>query len=142
MMGKIITYWRWILLASLGVLIGLAPIPSSTPTPVDRSFQVEASSFNYSPAILRANPGDRITIQLVAKDVVHGILVDSYGVEIQADPGQSRSITFIANRSGTYRLRCSVTCGALHPFMIGKLQVSANLLLWRGEIGRASCRER
>jgi len=25
-----------------------------------------------------------------------------------------------------------VTCGALHPFMNGKLQVGSNLLLWRG----------
>jgi hypothetical protein len=25
-----------------------------------------------------------------------------------------------------------VTCGNLHPFMIGKLQVGQNSLLWRG----------
>ena len=28
-------------------------------------------------------------------------------------------------------MRCSVTCGALHPFMIGKFNVGSNDLLWR-----------
>jgi hypothetical protein len=33
--------------------------------------------------------------------------------------------------SGTFRFRCSVTCGPLHPLMIGKIQVGDNALLWR-----------
>jgi heme/copper-type cytochrome/quinol oxidase subunit 2 len=75
---------------------------------------------------------DRVTIQLVSTDVVHGIYIDGYGLEITADPGQTESLTFLADRPGTFRYRCSVTCGALHPFMIGKIQVGPNLFLWRG----------
>ena len=30
-----------------------------------------------------------------------------------------------------------MTCGAMHPFMIGKIQVGQNALLWRG-IGLAA----
>ncbi|MEW5828362.1 MAG: hypothetical protein AB1846_05675, partial [Chloroflexota bacterium] len=65
-------------------------------------------------------------------DVVHGLYVDGYGLDLTADPGRPATLTFTANRPGTFRLRCSVTCGALHPFMTGKLQVGPNLLLWRG----------
>ena len=41
------------------------------------------------------------------------------------------SLAFVAQRAGMFRMRCSVTCGSLHPFMIGKLRVGRNELLWR-----------
>ncbi len=65
-------------------------------------------------------------------DVAHGLYLDAYELQITADPGQTESLTFIADRSGTFRFRCSLTCGDLHPFMIGKLHVGPNTLLWRG----------
>ena len=48
-----------------------------------------------------------------------------------AQPGQTAHLTFVADRTGTFHFRCSVTCGALHPFMIGKLAVGPNWLLYR-----------
>lgn len=93
---------------------------------------MEAGDFAYTPAVLQVNPGDEVTIELSSTDVVHGLYVDGYDISVTADPGQPASLTFIANRAGSFRLRCSVTCGALHPFMIGKLQVGSNLLFWRG----------
>ena len=125
-------YRASIVFALAGILIALAPLPSSITTPTERHFRVEARSFEYNPAVLRANPGDRVTIELIPMDVVHGIYIDGYNLEFHADPGQTGELTFIANRPGTFRFRCSVTCGALHPFMIGKLQVGPNSLLWRG----------
>jgi len=73
-----------------------------------------------------------VTIELVSTDVVHGLEIDGYGVGMTADPGQPASLTFVADRSGSFRMRCSVTCGGMHPFMIGKLQVGQNVWLWRG----------
>jgi heme/copper-type cytochrome/quinol oxidase subunit 2 len=40
-------------------------------------------------------------------------------------------LTFIANKSGSFHFRCNVTCGAMHPFMIGKLTVGTNNWLYR-----------
>ena len=125
-------YRAWIVLGLTGLLIAFVPLPSRITTPTERLFRVEARSFEYSPAVLRANPGDRVTIELVPMDVVHGIYIDGYDLELHADPGQTGELTFIADRRGSFRFRCSVTCGALHPFMIGKLQVGPNSLLWRG----------
>jgi cytochrome c oxidase subunit 2 len=73
-----------------------------------------------------------VTIDLTSKDVVHGLSIDGYDLQISADPGQTSRLTFLADRPGTYRLRCSVSCGSMHPFMIGKLQVGNNNLLLRG----------
>ena len=122
---------RWAILAIAGLAILLAPLPSVQAAPVERTFRVEASRFAYTPAVLSANPGDRITIELAATDVVHGLSIDGYALEMTADPGQTQRITFTADRPGTYRFRCTATCGNLHPFMIGKLQVGQKALYWR-----------
>lgn len=70
-----------------------------------------------------------MTLELASTDVVHGIYIDGYKIQVSADPGQPQSLSFIADRPGVYRFRCSVTCGAMHPFMIGKLYVGPNWLL-------------
>lgn len=124
--------WFYLILAGVaGAIIILAPLPVRVAPPSQRTFRVEASQFSYIPAVLTVNPGDTVTIELVSTDVVHGLYVDGYGVSVTADPGQTVRLTFSADKTGSFRFRCNVTCGALHPFMIGKLQVGTNTLLWR-----------
>jgi heme/copper-type cytochrome/quinol oxidase subunit 2 len=124
--------WYYIILAGLaGAVIVFAPLPIRVEAPAARIFRVEASQFAYSPAVLTVNPGDTVTIELVSMDVVHGLYVDGYGASVTADPGQTARLTFTADKPGSFRFRCNITCGALHPFMIGKLQVGKNTLLWR-----------
>ena len=117
------------ILAALAV--ALVPAPNGYASPTDRHIRVEASSFAYAPATIAVNPGDRVTLELAATDVVHGLYLDGYDLNLTADPGQTTRLTFTADRPGAFRFRCSVTCGALHPFMIGKLSVGPNWLLWR-----------
>ena len=119
------------LLILAGLAMAFAPLPTRSQAPTERTFRVEASQFAYQPAELSANPGDTIHIELVSTDVVHGLYVDGYGVSVKADPGQTAVLTFTAAKAGAFRLRCNVTCGAMHPFMIGKLTVGPNLWLYR-----------
>ena len=121
----------WILLGLATVIVALAPMPGASTAPAVKAFQVEASQYAYSPAELRVNPGDRVRIDLTSTDVVHGLYIDGYQVSVEADPGQTAHLEFIADREGSFRIRCNVTCGAMHPFMIGKIQVGRNTLLWR-----------
>lgn len=120
------------LVLALGAgVIAFAPLPGARAKSANRHFRVEASSFKYTPATMRVNAGDHVTIDLVSTDVVHGLYIDGYDVSVTADPGRTASLSFVASRTGMFRLRCSVTCGAMHPFMIGKLHVGRNDLLWR-----------
>jgi len=123
--------WRWIVLAGLALVILLIPVPTKASTPIERTFHIEASRFRYNPAVLTVNPGDRVTIELTATDAVHGVSIDGYNLETTSDPGQTARLTFVADRQGSFRFRCTVTCGNMHPFMIGKLQVGQNTLLIR-----------
>ncbi len=120
-----------LLLVLAGLVVAFAPLPVQPSAPVERTFRVEASQFAYSPAEISVNPGDQVTIELVSTDVVHGLYVDGYGLSVKADPGQIAALTFVADKAGAFRLRCNVTCGAMHPFMVGKLNVGPNMWLYR-----------
>jgi heme/copper-type cytochrome/quinol oxidase subunit 2 len=119
------------LLALAGLAMAFSPLPTWPIAPAEKFFRIEASQYAYSPGEITVNPGDIITINLVSTDVVHGLYVDGYGLSVVADPGQSASLTFVADKPGSFRLRCNVTCGAMHPFMIGKLNVGPNEWLYR-----------
>jgi heme/copper-type cytochrome/quinol oxidase subunit 2 len=122
--------WLLAVLAVAGIL--LVPLPDPTHAPATRIVRVDASSFEYTPSIVRVNPGDRVTLEVIATDVVHGLYLDGYDLSVTADPGQTARLRFVADRPGVFRFRCSVTCGPLHPFMIGKLYVTGGTLWWRG----------
>ena len=115
-----------LLLIMTGLVVAFAPLPVQPNAPQERTFRVEAGQFAYSPSELKVNPGDSVAIQLVSTDVVHGLYVDGYDISIEADPGQTKTLSFVADKAGSFRFRCNVTCGAMHPFMIGKLTVGSN----------------
>ncbi len=115
---------------ALLLLVAAAPFRGSAAG--ERTVRLEASQYRFEPGTVSVNRGDTVTIELVATDVVHGLYLDGYGLELAADPGQTARMTFVADRPGTFRFRCSVSCGAMHPFMIGKLRVGNNFLLWAG----------
>jgi len=114
-----------------GLAVAFAPLPGATIAARERTFRIEARQFAYSPAELKVNSGDSVTIELVSTDVVHGLYVDGYDISVEADPGQTATLTFTANKPGSFRFRCNVTCGAMHPFMIGKLTVGTNHWFYR-----------
>lgn len=120
-----------LLFVMAGLVVAFAPLPVSPIAPQERTFQIDARQFAYSPSELKVNAGDTVIIQLVSTDVVHGLYVDDYNISVEADPGQSAILTFVADKPGSFRFRCNITCGAMHPFMIGKLTVSSNQWLYR-----------
>ena len=122
---------RWIVIGLLALAIVFLPNPIALAASTEQHFRIEASQFRYMPEAIQVHTGDHVTIDLVATDVVHGLYIDGYDLNVTADPGQTATLSFVADRAGTFRMRCSVTCGALHPFMIGKLNVGTNDLLWR-----------
>ncbi len=124
-------------IAKLGILLVVllvmfVPVPRVYRTPSDRLIHIEAAQFAFSPGSIKVNPGDHVTLEITSTDVVHGLYLDGYGLSVTADPGQTVRLQFVADRVGSFRFRCSVACGDMHPFMIGKLQVGTNWLLWRG----------
>jgi heme/copper-type cytochrome/quinol oxidase subunit 2 len=100
----------------VGLVLAFAPLPAQPITPQERTFRIDARQYAYSPSELDVNTGDTVTLQLISNDVVHGLYVDSYDISLEADPGQAATLTFVADKPGSFRFRCNVTCGAMHPF--------------------------
>jgi len=124
----------YVALATLAVAgVALVGLPSAVVRSegVDRSVRVEASTFAFTPATIEVDPGDRVTIELASADVVHGMHIEGYDVNLTADPGQPATVSFVADRPGTFRILCSVPCGPLHPFMSGRLRVGPPSTFWR-----------
>lgn len=90
-----------------------------------------ASQFEFAPGRIEVNQGDTVVFKLHARDVVHGLYIDGYGIEQRVTPGVMQTIELTAEQIGKFRYRCSVSCGALHPFMIGELIVRPNSPLWK-----------
>ncbi len=109
----------------------LAPLPLGASGPSAHRLQLEASSFVFDPQVIRVRQGDRVSLELQSVDVTHGIYIDGYGIETIAEPGRTVRVEFVADRAGKFRYRCSVACGAMHPFMIGELIVEPNSLFPR-----------
>jgi cytochrome c oxidase subunit 2 len=96
----------------------------------EKFFEIKAKKFVYTPNIIKVNKGDQVKIRLISEDVHHGLFLDGYGIKTSAHPGQEGSLDFVANKSGRFSFRCSVTCGEFHPYMIGYLIVEPNIRLY------------
>lgn len=127
---------RWLRLLPPILLVVAAALLLVIPSPIAaspqlRRFTLDAKRFEYTPGRFEVNVGDRVELRLAASDVVHGFYLDGYGIERRFAPGQSVTIEFVADQAGKFRYRCSVSCGPLHPFMIGELVVGPNMPFWQ-----------
>jgi cytochrome c oxidase subunit 2 len=58
-----------------------------------------------------------VLVQVTATDVIHGFVVQSFGVRIDAVPGRLNQTWFRADREGLYYGQCSKLCGEDHAYM-------------------------
>lgn len=120
----------WALFGLVALAVLVAPLPGAGGA-ATREIALDATQFEFAPGRVRVNQGDRVVITLTASDVVHGFYLDGYGLEQRVEPGVAQQIAFTADRPGKFRFRCAVSCGPLHPFMIGELIVERNTPYWR-----------
>src|SRR5512143_491282 len=108
----------------LVVVTLMTPLPIAASAPQSHTIEMNARTFAFEPSTLTVQKGDTVTIHLESLDAQHGLFIDGYEVNLHAEPGKSAQVTWVAAKEGKFKFRCSVTCGALHPFMIGELTVA------------------
>lgn len=110
----------------------LADDSESVSGQVDKEFTIWARQFDFTPAVITVQQGDHVRVNLKTADVAHGWYIDGYDINIKVSGGDTTSVEFVADKAGTFKIRCSVTCGPFHPFLAGKfvVQQSPNILPW------------
>jgi nitrous-oxide reductase len=82
---------------------------------------------HFTPDIVTAKVGDQVIVHLTnveqTPDATHGFAVPTKNVMVSLDPGESTTVSFVADRAGTYSFYCTEFCSALHLEMQGWLIV-------------------
>ena len=89
-----------------------------------KEFRIAAKQFAFDPATIEVNKGDKVRLIVESVDVPHGIALPDYGIKERLDPGQPKTIEFVADKEGIFTFYCSVACGAGHREMKGTLTVN------------------
>ena len=82
---------------------------------------------NFEPNKIEVNKGDLVTIHLTnieqTTDEIHGFGLSEYNINTSIDPGETKTLEFVADKAGVYAYYCTSFCSALHQEMQGYLLV-------------------
>jgi len=99
---------------------------------VDRSgnnvtVKMVAVRSSFTPNNVEVNQGDHVVIYLTnieqTTDEIHGFGLGEYNINVTVDPGETKTIDFVASKPGVYPYYCTNFCSALHQEMQGYLLV-------------------
>ncbi len=88
-----------------------------------KSFAITAENFKFSQKEIRVRKGDTVTINFEATSGFHDWKIDEFSAATdQVRPGTKTSVTFVADKAGSFEYYCSV--GEHRAMgMVGKLVV-------------------
>ena len=76
--------------------------------------------------VIKVSKGDLVVFKLKSSDVVHGFSLKDFGVFLKEgiQPGKVTTISFKADKVGTFTFSCNAICGENHQNMKGTLVVT------------------
>jgi nitrous-oxide reductase len=78
---------------------------------------------HYKPERVEVKEGDHVIWHLTSlertRDATHGFALSGYNINLSLEPGETQTIEFDADMSGTYTYYCTEFCSALHLEMLG-----------------------
>lgn len=75
-----------------------------------RDFTIEGTPFAFAPKTMEVKVGEMVRITFVNKEGFHDLVIDEFaGARTkQLKAGESETITFVADKAGTFEYYCSV----------------------------------
>ena len=82
---------------------------------------------SFEPNKVEVQQGDKVTIYLTnieqTTDELHGFGLNEHNINVVVDPGETKTIEFVADKTGVFPYYCTNFCSALHQEMQGYLLV-------------------
>lgn len=100
--------------------------PTSPPPaaePEIKSFTLTAKTWSWEPSTIKVKKGDTVKLTITSVDVPHGFSLPDYGINQTIEAGQTTTVQFTADKTGTFTFSCSIFCGEGHSDMKGALIV-------------------
>lgn len=88
-----------------------------------RTIEVRASRYKFEPDPIAARLGEKVRLVVTSTDVVHGLSIPDYGINISLPEKEAVSAEFVADKAGVFHIFCSIYCGTGHSNMRGTLIV-------------------
>jgi cytochrome c oxidase subunit 2 len=81
--------------------------------------------------------GRAIRLTMTSQDAIHSLYLPALRIKQDVLPGRYTQEWFIADRTGTFALRCAEYCGTDHSLMTGRLivQSAADFARWQARAG-------
>ena len=93
----------------------------------DVTVKLIAVRSSFEPNKIEVNQGDKVTIYVTnieqTTDELHGFGLLEYNMNVVVDPGETKTIEFVADKAGVFPYYCTNFCSALHQEMQGYLLV-------------------
>jgi nitrous-oxide reductase len=100
---------------------------SITRSSPDVKVKMIAVRSSFEPNKIEVNQGDKVTIYVTnieqTTDELHGFGLNEYNINVVIDPGETKTIEFVAHKPGVFPYYCTNFCSALHQEMQGYLLV-------------------
>lgn len=81
----------------------------------------------FEPGRIQVQQGDTVILHVTnaeqQRDEIHGFGVVGYNKNIVIDPGETKTLKFVANKAGVFPFYCTNFCSALHQEMQGYFEV-------------------
>ena len=104
-------------------LLGVRLLERVKPTGITRKITMIVSEWYFDPNDLDVDAGDRVEIDVLSNKGTHYFVLPDYEVQTRIPQGESRTVSFIADRAGVFRFgTCEWDGGALQ-IMKGRLKV-------------------
>jgi nitrous-oxide reductase len=93
----------------------------------DVTVKMVAVRSSFEPNKVEVQQGDKVTIYLTnieqTTDELHGFGLSEHNINVVVDPGETKTIEFVADKTGVFPFYCTNFCSALHQEMQGYLLV-------------------
>ena len=113
------------LLASLMMMVASSIHSQVTPQAVEtKEVKITAKKYEFSPNTVEVNAGTRIVFKITAMDRTHGFeIANAKDSCVEIKMGETATVEYMADKSGTVEFRCCVFCGFGHRGMKGKIVI-------------------
>lgn len=96
---------------------------AQNPSPPPLEIKITARRFHFDPHVITLQKGRPARLIITSEDVAHGFAIDEFNISAKIEAKRTKTIEITPERTGRFRIYCSVYCGDDHDGMVGELIV-------------------